>query len=172
MAYAGVEYGKFGEAVLRDVPWAVFNQYKDRLPDTWRRRAEHFYGEYDRVQRGAEAWRRGDIEAYGRLSFESGHSSIYNWETGSDELRTLYEIMCRTDGIYLAQRYFNMYRWHITDPVYFNEDLKVTIQALGWREGRRFMPLQDDIASVAFWYQDLPAAKFPPLPDRDYLEII
>jgi len=100
MAYAGMDYGKFAEARLRDVPWAVFNQYKDRLPETWRRRAEHYYGEYERVQRGAEAWRRGDIEAYGRLSFESGHSSIYSWETGSDELRTLYEIMRRTDGIY------------------------------------------------------------------------
>ena len=52
------------------------------------------------MQQGAEAWRRGDIEAYGRLSFESGYSSIYNWETGSDELRTLYEIMRRTDGVY------------------------------------------------------------------------
>ena len=100
MAYSGVEYGKFSEARLRDVPWAVFDQYKDRLPDNWRKRAEHFYTEYDRVQKGADAWRRGDIEAYGKLSFESGHSSIYNWETGSDELRTLYEIMKNTDGIY------------------------------------------------------------------------
>lgn len=100
MAYSGVEYGKFSEAQLRDVPWAVFDQYKDRLPDNWRKRAEHFYTEYDRVQKGADAWRRGDIEAYGKLSFESGHSSIYNWETGSDELRTLYEIMKNTDGIY------------------------------------------------------------------------
>ena len=100
MAYSGVEYGKFKEAVLRDVPWAVFDRYKDRLPDNWRKRAEHFYTEFDRVQKGTEAWRRGDIEAYGRLSFESGHSSIYSWETGSDELRTLYEIMRNTDGIY------------------------------------------------------------------------
>ncbi|MBR3764769.1 MAG: GHMP kinase [Clostridia bacterium] len=100
MAYAGMEYGKFGQAVLRDVPREVYEQYKHRLPDNWRKRAEHFYTEFDRVQQGAEAWRRGDIETYGRLSFESGHSSIYNWETGSDELRTLYEIMCRTDGIY------------------------------------------------------------------------
>ena len=100
MAYSGVEYGKFSEARLRDVPWAVFDQYKDRLPDNWRKRAEHFYTEYDRVQKGADAWRKGDIEAYGKLSFESGHSSIYNWETGSDELRTLYEIMKNTDGIY------------------------------------------------------------------------
>ena len=100
MAYSGVEYGKFSEARLRDVPWAVFDQYKERLPDNWRKRAEHFYTEYDRVQKGADAWRKGDIEAYGKLSFESGHSSIYNWETGSDELRTLYEIMKNTDGIY------------------------------------------------------------------------
>lgn len=100
MAYAGMDYGKFNEARLRDVPWTVYNQYKDRLPDNWRKRAEHFYTEFDRVQKGAEAWRKGDIEAYGKLSFESGHSSIYNWETGSDELRTLYEIMKNTDGIY------------------------------------------------------------------------
>ena len=100
MAYAGMEYGKFSQAVLRDVPREVFEEHKHRLPDNWRKRAEHFYTEFDRVQQGAEAWRRGDIEAYGRLSFESGHSSIYNWETGSDELRTLYEIMKNTDGIY------------------------------------------------------------------------
>ena len=61
---------------------------------------EHWYTEFDRVQKGAEAWRRGDIEEFGRLSFESGRSSIYNWETGSPELKVLYEIMARTDGIY------------------------------------------------------------------------
>ena len=64
------------------------------------KRAEHWYTEYHRVQAGAEAWRRGDLEAYGKLSFESGKSSIYNWETGSPELRELYEIMTRTEGIY------------------------------------------------------------------------
>lgn len=99
-AYAGMEYGKFRETYLRDVPYEVFAQYKDRLPESFAKRAEHWYTEFDRVQRGAEAWRRGDIEEYGRLSFESGYSSIYNWETGSPELKTLYEIMTRTDGIY------------------------------------------------------------------------
>ena len=98
--YSGVEYGKFGEANLRDVPREVYEQYKDRLPENWRKRAEHWYTEFDRVQRGAEAWRRGDIEEFGRLSFESGHSSIYNWETGSPELIRLYEIMTKTLGIY------------------------------------------------------------------------
>ena len=100
MAYAGMEYGKFADARLRDVPIEVYHQFKNRLPDNWRKRAEHFYTEFDRVQRGAEAWRNGDIETYGRLSFESGYSSVFNWETGSDELRTLYQLMTQTDGIY------------------------------------------------------------------------
>jgi galactokinase/galacturonokinase len=70
------------------------------LPDNWRKRAQHWYTEFDRVQQGAEAWRRGDIEEYGRLSFESGRSSIEAWETGSPELIKLYEIMTKTNGIY------------------------------------------------------------------------
>ena len=99
-AYAGLEYGKFNDTRLRDIPVAIYHEYKHRLPETWRMRAEHYFTEVDRVQRGVEAWRRGDIETYGKLSFESGHSSIYNWDTGSDELRTMYHIMTRTDGIY------------------------------------------------------------------------
>ena len=78
----------------------------------------------------------------------------------------------RPDGVYSSQQRFGMYRWHITDPVRFREDLRITIQALGWRSGGRYLPLQDDIASVAFWYQTLPTAPFPALPDRDYLEVI
>lgn len=99
-ALAGLPYGKFAETNLREVPREVYEQYKDRLPENWRRRAEHWYTEYARVEAGAEAWRRGDLEAYGRLSFESGWSSIHNWETGSPELKALYEIMLHTDGIY------------------------------------------------------------------------
>jgi len=98
--YAGIEYGKFSETNLRDVPYEVYLKYKHRLPENWAKRAEHWYTEFDRVQRGAEAWRNGDLEEYGRLSFESGKSSIENWETGSPELKTLYEIMTKTKGIY------------------------------------------------------------------------
>ncbi len=99
-AYAGMDYGKFNETVSREVPWDVFEQYKDRLPDTWRRRINHFYGEMERVRKGAEAWRVGDLDTFGRLSFESGRSSIELWETGSPELKKLYDIMTETDGIY------------------------------------------------------------------------
>ncbi|MFH1569672.1 MAG: glycoside hydrolase family 172 protein, partial [Gemmatimonadota bacterium] len=78
----------------------------------------------------------------------------------------------RPDGLYQSQTRFGLYRWHIADPVRFQKDLKVTIQALGWRSGGRYLPLQDDIASVAYWYQTLPAAPFPALPGKDELEVV
>ncbi|MFH1572764.1 MAG: glycoside hydrolase family 172 protein [Acidobacteriota bacterium] len=77
----------------------------------------------------------------------------------------------RPDGLYESQQRFGLYRWHIMDPIRFEQDLRVTIQALGWRSGGRYLPLQDDIASVAFWYQAEPHGPFPQLPDRDYLEV-
>lgn len=99
-AFSGMPYGKFEETNLRDVPREIFEEYKDKLPLNWAKRAEHWYSEFERVEKGAEAWRRGDIEEFGRLSFESGYSSIYSWETGSPELKKLYEIMTKTEGIY------------------------------------------------------------------------
>ena len=86
----------------------------------------------------------------------------------------------RPDGVYKSQQRFGMYRWHITDPIRFEKRLKVIIQALGWRNfnnwgdneaQREYLPLQDDVSSVAFWYQTLPGAIFPPLPAREFLEI-
>lgn len=128
-AYAGMAYGKFEETNLRDVPVEIFHQYKDRLPETWRRRAEHWYTEFDRVQRGAEAFKRGDIEEFGRLSFESGRSSIDNWETGSPELKTLYEIMTKTEGIYggrFSGAGFKGCCMALIDPAY-EESIKETV---------------------------------------------
>jgi hypothetical protein len=69
-----------------------------------------------------------------------------------------------------------MYRWHVMDPIRFRDDIRVTIQALGWRameSGKpRYLPLQDDLASTVFWYQAEPHAPFPQLPERDVLEVI
>lgn len=78
----------------------------------------------------------------------------------------------RPDGTYRSQQRFGLYRWHIVDPIRFRQDLRVTIQALGWRRDGRYLPLQCDVTSVAYWYQALPTAPFPPLQDGDYLEII
>ena len=78
----------------------------------------------------------------------------------------------RPDGEFRANTRFGLYRWHIMDPVRFEKDLKVTVQALGWRNDiKKYLPLQDDISSVAYWYQTEPHAAFPKLPEKDYLEI-
>lgn len=103
----------------------------------------------------------------------------YNFDMGKEnggyrEFTTPYSGLpqvIRPDGLYSSQTRFGMYRWHIPDPVRFEKNLRVTIQALGWMSGGRYRPLQDDMASVAYWYQTLPTTKFPPLPDRDALDL-
>ena len=134
-------------------------------------------------------WGEGEIKFYmdGDKEFpticgtgtEDYFCGSYNFDVGKEnggyrEFTTPYAGMpqvLRPDGLYQANTRFGLYRWHIMDPIRFEEDLKVTIQALGWRSGGRYLPLQDDMASVAFWYQTLPTAPFPQLPDKDYLEI-
>ncbi|MBC7815248.1 MAG: DUF2961 domain-containing protein [Burkholderiales bacterium] len=80
------------------------------------------------------------------------------------------------DGLYQSQQRFGMYRWHIKDTIRFEQDLRVSIQALGWRTSpggqRRYLPLKDDIASTAFWYQTEPHAPYPVLPGADDLQVI
>jgi hypothetical protein len=76
----------------------------------------------------------------------------------------------KPDGLYQSQERFGLYRWHIPDPIRFNSDLRVTIQALGWRPNGTYLPLMDDIASVAYWYQREPHAAFPKLPGKAELE--
>ena len=100
LAYAGMSYGKFVDTRLRDVPREVFEEYGERLPENFRKRARHYFTEIARAEAGAEAWRRGDLEEYGKLVFESGKSSIENYECGCPELITIYRIMTETDGIY------------------------------------------------------------------------
>ncbi|MBR4750296.1 MAG: hypothetical protein IK077_00895 [Thermoguttaceae bacterium] len=98
--WSEMDYGKFEDTRLREVPLAVFEKYAERLPENWSKRARHYYGEVARVKQGVEYWRQGNLKKFGKLIFESGHSSIHNYETGSEELRTLYELMLDTDGIY------------------------------------------------------------------------
>lgn len=132
-------------------------------------------------------WGEGEIKFYldGDREFpticgtgtEDYFCGSYNFDTGDryQEFCTPYSGLSkviRPDGRYISQTRFSLYRWHLTDPVYFEEDIKVTIQALGWRSGGRYLPLQDDISSVAFWYQDRVCETFPELLDRDGLEII
>ncbi len=101
----------------------------------------------------------------------------YNWDVDqqyqvySTAFMGMHQVI-KPDGLYQANLRHSMYRWHVMDPIRFKDNLKVTIQALGWRDGGRFLPGMHDICSVAYWYQTIPAAPFPELPDRDLLEII
>ena len=78
----------------------IYEEYKDILPENFRKRADHFYSEINRARLGADYWRKGDLEKYGQLVFESGLSSINNYECGCPELIKLYDIMTATEGIY------------------------------------------------------------------------
>jgi len=104
----------------------------------------------------------------GSYNFEN--QKTHQYQEFSTPYAGLHQVI-RPDGLYNSQQRFGLYRWHIMDPIRFEKDLKVTIQALGWRSGGRYLPLQDDIASVAYWYQAEPHAAFPKLPEKDYLEV-
>lgn len=100
----------------------------------------------------------------------------YNFDRGGKyiEFSTPYaglHQVIRPDGTYRANQRFGMYRWHITDPICFEKDLKVTIQDLGWRADRRYLAQRSDISSVAFWYQQEPHKIFPKLLSKDELEV-
>ena len=100
----------------------------------------------------------------------------YNFDRGGQykEFCTPYaglHQVIRPDGTYNSQQRFGLYRWHITDPIRFEKDLKVTIQDLGWRAGGRYLPQKSDIASVAFWYQAEPHNKFPEMVSWEELEV-
>ena len=105
----------------------------------------------------------------GSYDFENQKTHQY------EEFTTPYAGLCqviRPDSLYRPQMRFGMYRWHITDPIYFEKDIRVTIQELGWRSGGRYLPLQDDVSCVAYFYLDKPSCKLPKLGTPDELEII
>lgn len=103
----------------------------------------------------------------------------YNFDTKGPDGKNRYTVFSTpytgltqvlpADQIYQAGQRFSLYRWHIPDPIRFDKDLRVTIQALGWKDGGIYLPLKDDVASTAFWYQTEPHAPFPKLPAREKL---
>jgi hypothetical protein len=104
----------------------------------------------------------------GSYNFENQEKKRY--EEFTSPYSGLIQVL-QPDGLYQSQQRFGLYRWHIVDPVRFETDLRVTIQDLGWRSDGRYLPLKDDISSVAYWYQLEPHTAFPKLPSKDNLEI-
>ncbi len=100
LAYNDMPLKPFDKTFLRDIPRELYERTKERMPARFARRAEHFYSEYKRVREAVTAWETGDLEWFGRLSFESCESSIGNYECGSPELIAIYRAMRSTAGIY------------------------------------------------------------------------
>jgi len=108
-------------------------------------------------------------EDYFNGSYDFENQEKHQYEEFTSPYSGLVQVL-KPDGLYQSQQRFGLYRWHIPDPVRFESELRVTIQALGWRPGGKYLPLTDDIASVAFWYQTEPHAAFPKLPEKELLE--
>ncbi len=130
-------------------------------------------------------WGEGEIKFYidGDTDFpsicgtgtEDYFLGAYNFDVGGKytEFTTPYSGLSKvssTDDTYRSQRFFDMYRWHVQDPIYFEKDLKVTIQALGWRSEGRYRPLKDTISSVAYYYSDS-FDELPPFPSMNDIEL-
>jgi len=149
----------------------------------------HYVGTYIAWQPNNNGWPgEGEIKFYmdGDMEFpticgtgtEDYFGGAWGWtppeggyQTYSTPFMGMHQLI-KPDGYCRSQQRFGMYRWHVMDPIRFGQDLRVTIQALGWRSGGRYLALQDDIASVAYWYQTEPHVKFPQFPDKDYLEVV
>ncbi|MCR5002760.1 MAG: galactokinase [Bacteroidales bacterium] len=100
LAFSGQPLKSLDKTFLRDVPYKMFESTRDRLPERFSRRAEHFYTEFKRVRKGVTAWESGNLDLFGNLSFESCESSIHNYECGSPELIAIYDIMKTLKGVY------------------------------------------------------------------------
>jgi hypothetical protein len=133
-------------------------------------------------------WGEGEIKFYmdGDQEFpticgtgtEDYFGGAWNWEQPIGQYSTystpylgMHQVI-KPDGLYRSQQRFGMYRWHVMDPIRFESDLRITIQDLGWRADRRYLPQQSDISSTAFWYQAEPHTLFPVLPGNDEREVI
>ncbi len=99
-AFSKQEYGRVNDSNMRDIDKEIFLKYQNKLPPNFVKRAEHFYEECERVEKGIQEYRNGNIKQFGLLMTQSGYSSIHKWETGSKELIKLYEIISKINGVY------------------------------------------------------------------------
>jgi galactokinase len=100
MAFEGMANRPVEETRLRYVKKDIFQRWQHKLPESIAKRAIHYITEYERVDAAVYAYAAGDICRLGEIMFESGHSSIHNWEAGCPEMIALYNIMRETQGIY------------------------------------------------------------------------
>lgn len=129
---AGLPLPSLEDVKLRDIPIEIYEQYKDQLPDRFRKRAAHFYTEQNRVLQGADEWAKGDIDAFGQLMFESGNSSFFQQETGIPEMKLIFDILQESKGVYGARPSGAGFRGAViglVDPIY-KEAIKEKIDSI------------------------------------------
>ncbi|HEX8521824.1 MAG TPA: glycoside hydrolase family 172 protein [Tepidisphaeraceae bacterium] len=103
----------------------------------------------------------------GSYNFENRATKLY--QVFSTPYAGLIQVI-PPEKAYLPEQKFGLYRWHVTDPIRFEKDLRVEIQDLGWEERGKYKKLEDSISTVSYWYQTLPTAAFPQLPAREQLD--
>lgn len=126
-ALANKNIDTFNQTYLRSIDRSVFDQYAKQLPGIFAKRALHFYSENERVEKGIEAWKSGDLDAFGKIISESGLSSVHSYESGSPELIKLFEILRKIEGVYGARFSGAGYRGCVIgliDPSYKEHILK------------------------------------------------
>lgn len=136
LAYHGQPLRTFDKTFLRDIPKETFDKTRDMMPTRFARRAEHFYSEYRRVRQGVTAWETGNVQLFGKLSFDSCESSIHNYECGSPELISIYNIMRPLQGVYggrFSGAGFKGAVIALVDPTY-KEEIEKTLTELYLRE--------------------------------------
>ena len=129
LAYNEQPLKAFEKTFLRDIPKETFEKTRDMMPSRFARRAEHFYSEYRRVRQGVTAWETGNMQLFGKLSFDSCESSIHNYECGSPELISIYNIMRPLQGVYggrFSGAGFKGAVIALVDPAY-KEDIEKTL---------------------------------------------
>ena len=140
------------ETRLRDVDRETYLKVREGLPPRFRKRADHFFSENERVKAGVEAWQKGDLKTFGQLMFESGESSIHNYECGCPELITIFEILKKAPGVYGARFSGAGYRGcciGLIDP-YYKEEIKAAVD----REYPVKHPEYKDVYQVNFCKTD------------------
>ncbi|MGP6146523.1 GHMP family kinase ATP-binding protein [Jeotgalibaca sp. A122] len=145
---SGQDLTPLNQLQLRDIPVEVYEQYKDQLPERFRKRAAHYYTEQARVAKGAEFWEQGDLESFGQLMFESGESSFYQYESGIPEMQTIYYLLRKCKGVYGARPSGAGYRGAViglVDPAY-----KEAIKAFIDSEYPKHHPEYKDVYAVNF----------------------
>ena len=129
---AGQAIMPFKEVKLGHIAREVYEDYREQLPGRFKKRADHFFSENERVLKGVANWALGDLKAFGKLMFESGDSSIHQYECGCEELITIFNILKDTEGVYGARFSGAGYRGcciGLIDPAY-KESIEASIHEI------------------------------------------